>query len=343
MYKKFKKIDDIITYCGGDNSNGFVWNELKYADFSYNNLKTIDTSLEFAQWLQQLNLSNNQLISCEAIKWLPNLKILNLSFNRLQTIPIFHLESTKRLQILILNHNFIENLNGLQRLDALIEFDLSNNCLLDHTLLLPLNTLITLKYLNLYGNPLYCHPNHRQATSYYLHKNTASVKFILDSEPLTKIEKQFIGNYQRNNQNLTTLRQILITNSTLRGGGVRLESSSGKITPQNRLQGQTPSSSVGSITSFKLNSNEQNLSEATTTTVTTQTNEMITSVNNEKQKKLRRRTVDLLEQNQNSPSSHSITSSTSSTLQLSSKNNYSSTSALNENNKIQNKTKNYFQ
>uniref|UniRef100_A0A1B0G2F5 Uncharacterized protein n=1 Tax=Glossina morsitans morsitans TaxID=37546 RepID=A0A1B0G2F5_GLOMM len=49
--KNLQTIDDIITNCGGDNSNGFVWIGLKLADFSYNQLQTVDTLLEFAQYL----------------------------------------------------------------------------------------------------------------------------------------------------------------------------------------------------------------------------------------------------------------------------------------------------
>uniref|UniRef100_A0A1B0AH69 Uncharacterized protein n=1 Tax=Glossina pallidipes TaxID=7398 RepID=A0A1B0AH69_GLOPL len=94
--KNLQNIDDIITNCGGDNSNGFVWIELKLADFNYN--QTVDISLEFAQYLQHLNLRYNQLFSVKAIKWLPNLKTLDLSFNRLTQILQFHMDGYKRLQ-----------------------------------------------------------------------------------------------------------------------------------------------------------------------------------------------------------------------------------------------------
>lgn len=169
-------VKDIISHCGGDQSNGFMWNELKAADFSYNTLKTIDCSLEFAPWLQQLNLSHNKIYSVDAIKWLPNLKKLNLSYNSLTHVPPLHGDATRRLQTLILTNNFIEDLNGIGRLDAVSELNLSNNCILDHAALMPLSTLIALQYLHLHGNPIACHPKHREITSKYLHKNTASVK-----------------------------------------------------------------------------------------------------------------------------------------------------------------------
>ena len=149
--KSIKRVEDIISHCGGDRSNGFVWNELKMADFSYNTLKTIDCSLEFAPWLQQLNLSHNQIVSVDAIKWLPHLKKLNLSYNSLTHIPHLHGEASRRLQTLILTNNFIEDLNGIARLDALSELNLSDNCILDHSALLPLSTLIALQFLYLHG------------------------------------------------------------------------------------------------------------------------------------------------------------------------------------------------
>lgn len=172
-------VKDIISHCGGDNCTGFVWNELKVADFSYNAFDKIDCSLEFTPWLQHLNLSHNQMISVDAIKWLPNLKILNLSYNRLTYIPLFHKEATRRLKVLILTNNFIEDLDGLTRLDALNELDLSENCLLDHSSLQPITTLTSLLYLNVIGNPLACHPKHRAVTAKYLHKNSAGVKVSL--------------------------------------------------------------------------------------------------------------------------------------------------------------------
>lgn len=110
--KCITSVKDIITDCGGDNTNGFVWNELKVADFSSNGLTSIDCSLEFAPWLQNLNLSHNQIVSVDALKWLPHLKVLDLSFNKLVYIPTFNMEAGKRLQILILSNNFIEHLSG---------------------------------------------------------------------------------------------------------------------------------------------------------------------------------------------------------------------------------------
>ncbi|KRJ98067.1 serine/threonine-protein kinase 11-interacting protein isoform X1 [Drosophila yakuba] len=191
--KSITSVDDVITRCGGDNSNGFVWNELKTADFSYNSLRSVDTALEFAQHLQHLNLRHNKLTSVAAIKWLPHLKTLDLSYNCLTHLPQFHMDACKRLQLLNIGNNYVEELLDVAKLDALYDLDLSDNCLLEHSQLLPLSALMTLTVLNLQGNPLACNPKHRQATAQYLHKNSATVKFVLDFEPLSKAEKALTG------------------------------------------------------------------------------------------------------------------------------------------------------
>ncbi|XP_023031714.1 serine/threonine-protein kinase 11-interacting protein isoform X2 [Drosophila willistoni] len=216
--KSIQSVDDIITHCGGDNSNGFVWNELQTADFSYNNLKSIDTALEFAQHLQHLNLRHNKLNSITAIKWLPHLKTLDLSYNCLTQLPQFHMAAWKRLQLLNISNNYVEELLDIAKMENLTNLDISDNCLLEHSQLLPLSAIMTLTTLNLQGNPLACHPKHRLATAQYLHKNTATVKFVLDFEPLSKSEKlttgkqklRFVGSL---NHRLNASRSISINSS----------------------------------------------------------------------------------------------------------------------------------
>jgi len=234
--KSLNSVEDIITRCGGDNSNGFVWNELQSADFSYNNLRGIDTALEFAQHLQHLNLRHNKLISVTAIKWLPHLKTLDLSYNCLTHLPMFHAEACKRLQSLNISSNYVEELQDMTNLDALTNMDLSDNCLLEHTQLLPLSVLMTLTTLNLQGNPLACHPKHRLATAQYLHKNTATVKFVLDFEPMSKAEKAITGSQQ--------LRFASSISHRLTSSRISINTSRDSV--------NTPASSVGSQRSLSV-------------------------------------------------------------------------------------------
>lgn len=242
--RSISHVKDVITACGGDNSNGFTWNELKAANFSYNMLHHIDSSLEFTPWLENLNLSHNQIVSVSAIKWLPNLRVLNLSYNRLNHIPSFHVDAVRKIHVFHISNNFIEDLSGISRLLCLSELDASGNCIVDHTALLPVSTLASLCFLNLKDNPLACHPKHRQATARYLNKNTSTSKFVLDDEPLSKYEKTLTGNYD-------SYHAILAPRLP---GSV---ASSGLNTPATRSAINTPTGSVSSKSSFRMDPGDE--------------------------------------------------------------------------------------
>lgn len=95
--------------------------------------------------------------------------------------------------MLILCNNFIEDISGLASLVNLRELDLGDNCLMQHNYLTPLANLAALQWLNLYGNPISYHIDHRARTAYNLHKNTSSVRFLLDREILRKSEIKHVG------------------------------------------------------------------------------------------------------------------------------------------------------
>uniref|UniRef100_A0AAG5DCX1 LKB1 serine/threonine kinase interacting protein 1 N-terminal domain-containing protein n=1 Tax=Anopheles atroparvus TaxID=41427 RepID=A0AAG5DCX1_ANOAO len=215
-------IADVLIGCGGDKAaEGKPWRSLQSINFAYNMLDYVDSSLEFTPWLEVLNLSHNQLVSVSAIRWLPNLRVLNLSYNRLNQVPTFHADAIRKLQVLQISNNFLEDLEGLACLScSLTELDLSGNFIVDHGALLPLSTLVALRSVNLLDNPLACHPKHRQATARYLNKATSNGKFVLDNEPLSRYEKTLTGNYD-------SYKAILVP-STVPGASLN---SSGRNTP----------------------------------------------------------------------------------------------------------------
>uniref|UniRef100_A0A1Q3FB54 Putative leucine-rich repeat protein n=1 Tax=Culex tarsalis TaxID=7177 RepID=A0A1Q3FB54_CULTA len=289
--RSIANVKEIITSCGGDNGNGFTWNELKAANFSYNMLDHIDSSLEFTPWLESLNLSHNQIVSASAIKWLPNLRVLNLSFNRLSHIPSFHVDTMKKLQIFHISNNFIEDLSGVSRLLSLSDLDLSGNCIVDHTALLPVSTLASLCCLNLKDNPLACHPKHRQASARYLNRNTSNSKFVLDDVPLTKYEKTLTGNYD-------SYHAILVPRSP---GSV---TSSGFNTPTRKSVMNTPTGSISSKSSFMLDVRE----------------DMSSSIISQKKIKVRRAIIsedDPSERNQSKVSKVELTAASANSLETS--------------------------
>lgn len=251
--RSLSNVKDLIVYCAGDKSNGFIWNSLKRADFSYNMLEVIDSSFEFTPYLQHLNLSHNKIFQISALVWCPNLKVLNLSFNQLTSIPKLNTEAARRLQVFIINDNLIEDVSGLVRLDALLELDLSGNCMLDHSMLLPLCTLNSLRYLNLAGNPLAFHPKHRSATCRYLSRNASTVKFQLDGERLSSHEKSLSGSYENYYPSF--------------GHRMNVSMSSSRATPQTpstKSISNTPdNSSLGSVNSLILSQSNSRLDQQT--------------------------------------------------------------------------------
>lgn len=186
-------IKEIIADCGADKSSSFSWNNLEKMDLSFNNLNRIDNSLEFVQNLRYLNISHNKLSNIDSLNVLPNLIMIDFSFNRLTKMPCFHVEALGKIETINLNHNLIESLNGISKLEVLLELNLANNCFVDHKDINSLSIFQSLRCLQLSGNPLSFHQKHRDLTSSCLHINAANEKFILNGIYLTRKEKLNCG------------------------------------------------------------------------------------------------------------------------------------------------------
>ncbi|XP_025267843.1 serine/threonine-protein kinase 11-interacting protein isoform X2 [Camponotus floridanus] len=190
--KGVSTICQLLATCGGDAGIGFVWASLRHLVLSHNALECLDESLELAPWLQILDLNHNMITSAKEISCLSALKYVNLGYNKLKEVPTFNKLALYSLQILVLKNNYIDNLNGLQGLECLTELDLSFNCLMDHSVLWPLQQMSTLLWLSLEGNPLSYHPKHRLLSIKHLHPSLSDSKFVLDRLPLSKLEKTFV-------------------------------------------------------------------------------------------------------------------------------------------------------
>lgn len=90
---------DILMKCGGDNSQPYNWNELKKAKFSHNNIVEMDTSFDWTLSLHTLDISHNKLSNFDFMNQLPNLKYLNISYNKLLKVPHFKGPICNRLQV----------------------------------------------------------------------------------------------------------------------------------------------------------------------------------------------------------------------------------------------------
>jgi hypothetical protein len=98
--------------CGGDAGVGFVWGSLQRLALPYNGLTHLDKSLEFAPWLEIMDLSHNLITIITELEYLPNLRNINLGYNKLEYVPQFNKASYHALQKLILKNNYIDNING---------------------------------------------------------------------------------------------------------------------------------------------------------------------------------------------------------------------------------------
>lgn len=97
--RNIRCLREVLEECGGDRSGGFLWNELKEAVFSHNEICGLDGSLEFAPWLHTLDLSHNNIKCADGLNCLANLKNLNLSYNKLESVPQFTGQICSRLQV----------------------------------------------------------------------------------------------------------------------------------------------------------------------------------------------------------------------------------------------------
>jgi Leucine-rich repeat (LRR) protein len=173
-----------------------TWKSLIKLSLSHNELSIIDIPFNAMPYIQHLNLKHNKIEVISTLAWLPNLKFLNLSFNKLTSVPKLSDKARKYLEVLLINDNLLEDIYGMARFDSLIELDISNNCLLHHSLLIPLSAQNSLIKLNLAGNPLFFNNKYRTTACGYLSKNCAKVSFHLDGKLLTKREKRQIGRFE---------------------------------------------------------------------------------------------------------------------------------------------------
>lgn len=191
--KGVSHLKQLLANCGGDTGIGFVWSSLKHLALPHNALEKLDTSLELVPWLQVIDLSHNLITSADELSCLPNLKHINLGYNKLERVPTFNEAASRLLQVLVLKNNYIENLDGMQNLECLMELDLSYNCLMEHSILWPLEKMSALLWVSLEGNPLSYHPKHRLLSIKHLHPALSDSKFVLDHSSFSRIEKQIIA------------------------------------------------------------------------------------------------------------------------------------------------------
>ncbi|CAH6791824.1 serine/threonine-protein kinase 11-interacting protein isoform X2 [Phodopus roborovskii] len=185
--RSIQALEELLSACGGDLCSALPWLALLSADFSYNALTTLDSSLRLLSALRFLNLSHNHIQDCKGFLMdLSELYHLDISYNYLHLVPRVG-PSGAALGILILRANELRSLQGLEQLRNLRHLDVAYNLLEGHTELSPLWLLAELRKLYLEGNPLWFHPAHRATTAQYLSPRArdAAHGFLLDGEVLS--------------------------------------------------------------------------------------------------------------------------------------------------------------
>uniref|UniRef100_A0A2I3N236 Serine/threonine-protein kinase 11-interacting protein n=1 Tax=Papio anubis TaxID=9555 RepID=A0A2I3N236_PAPAN len=190
--RSLQTLEELLSACGGDFCSALPWLALLSANFSYNALTALDSSLRLLSALRFLNLSHNQVQDCQGFLMdLCELYHLDISYNRLHLVPRMGPLGAS-LGILILRGNELQSLHGLEQLRNLRHLDLAYNLLEGHRELSPLWLLTELRKLYLEGNPLWFHPAHRVATAQYLSPRAreAATGFLLDGKVLSLTDSQ---------------------------------------------------------------------------------------------------------------------------------------------------------
>ncbi|XP_060007985.1 serine/threonine-protein kinase 11-interacting protein isoform X2 [Lagenorhynchus albirostris] len=190
--RSLQALEELLSACGGDLCSALPWLALLSADFSYNTLTALDSSLRLLSALRFLNLSHNQVQDCEGFLMdLSELCHLDISYNHLRLVPRMG-PSGAALGTLILRGNELQSLHGLEQLRNLRHLDVAYNLLERHRELSPLWLLAELRKLCLEGNPLWFHPEHRAATARCLSPRArdAAAGFLLDGKALSLTDFQ---------------------------------------------------------------------------------------------------------------------------------------------------------
>uniref|UniRef100_A0A2R5LL16 Serine/threonine-protein kinase 11-interacting protein n=1 Tax=Ornithodoros turicata TaxID=34597 RepID=A0A2R5LL16_9ACAR len=162
------------------------WLKLKIANFSHNSITCLDDSLTQVPGLQYFDCSNNCISDATGIKYIHNVRVLNLSYNFLECIDSFSEKAQMSLAVLCLRNNCIETTQGLATLRGLKELDISFNCLSDGKSLEGLKQLSCLNLLKMEGNPITFHHDYYVVLTSNLCGSVVTCHFVLDNQPLPR-------------------------------------------------------------------------------------------------------------------------------------------------------------
>lgn len=127
------------------------WNHIIEADFSHNNIKNIDESVQLLPRVEHLDLSHNQIDTIQNVQWLSRLTFLDLSHNNIHQLDSLHTK-LGNLKTLNLAGNRIRHLQGLSKLFSLVNLDISNNDIAEINEVKHISGLPCMEKLSMIGN-----------------------------------------------------------------------------------------------------------------------------------------------------------------------------------------------
>lgn len=130
-----------------------LWQKVKYANFSDNQISIVDKSINLMPKVTELILDSNNIDKIIHFRSLPLLSTLSLESNRLSDCQNLH---TQLGQVTTLNvaQNQIRSLKGFQKLYSLVNLDISCNLIDTVDEVEFIGNLPLLKNLRLTGNPV---------------------------------------------------------------------------------------------------------------------------------------------------------------------------------------------
>lgn len=130
-----------------------IWTGLQSANFSKNEITSIDCSVQLLPKLFHLNLDRNRIKTISFLNRLPFLSSLSLCENQITECVDCHLE-LGNIKVLNLSQNKIRSLNGFRKMYSLVTFNVSCNLIDGIDEVDAIAGLPCLEELILTGNPV---------------------------------------------------------------------------------------------------------------------------------------------------------------------------------------------
>lgn len=174
----------------------FGLTKLESLELSGNSINNL-SGIQCLRTLKILVLRENNINKIEAINKMNDLTFLDVSFNKIRSVDRTQIGTLPSLQIFLCDNNFLKNVNGFVKLEALQTLSFENNKIYDYSSIEKLALLENLRDFSILNNPLTKLANYRTRMI-----STFGQLIKLDGTEITTEEKEMIqmdiqmGDYQ---------------------------------------------------------------------------------------------------------------------------------------------------